>query len=699
MIFRNLFFLGVLSFFFIMPTNQLHADTIDTTSESKNTEKFETSIGYRSVSEHGTSARAREYDSLLSSPTFKLSYEGANESNNLNLDLNFINEDDFYFENDFNLKAGLRINILKERMFHNLDHIPYDQASEQEARPDGVFNGTTRIDYFDQDPGTDYGIRIDQSEVSTRVKVPDYPAHINIKYWRWEKKGKKQLRYANDSCTSCHLQSRTQDIDRVTEEVTASIDAHLGFFDLSIEQVVRTFDDRASTSVDTFEENWMLQAGDYEHDANPDSKFTQSTIKANSVVSGGFVADTSFSIGKRENDASYTDISVDSAETKFQKLASNVTYTPSSHWTMNFRYRLLDMDTDNSSYISADGLQYATFPPPTYAPTLVSRTSSIDVRDSIDITRDYYAASLAYRPSTQVTFKGDYRREDIHRSNTNGPIPHDAITVDPVEIDPYWELPEDEVLQKYRLSFSSRLLPKNALKLEAWYQYQTSDDPAYSISVESGHKGYASATYHSSPLWGGTMSIKMQDVKNTDAQYVQFDGSDTPVTFEQNRRQEGQNAALGLWLNARAGVRFDLNYGYLRSRIIQDLLFGSEPDLTIEDEVEYRQSVHTLALGANWQMYKFLTCRVEGYHIRSEVTYSPNFPTESLTVGVASSEDLQEISKVDIRQNGLKGRVNWEIDEKWTAIMQATYDDYDDYGSDVFDGSVQTYTASISRVW
>lgn len=658
------------------------------TNASKELRQIETSIGYRGTSISGSGQRAKEYDSLQSSPTFNLLYLEGNETLETFLDFHFLNDNDYYMQADLNLRSKLRFNFFNERLYHNLDHFPYDADSTSEAPPDGVFRGETLVDYSDQDPSQDFHLRIDQTEAALRYKIPDYPAHVNLKYWRWEKKGLRQQRFLDENCTSCHMQSRNQRIDMVTEEVTAGFDAHLGLVDLIFEQVVRCFDNREAAPVDFFAGNDLLAAGEYQHDETPDSRFTQSTLKAHSTLGGGFVANASASVGKRDNESSLDDVYPVEAETDFTKLASDVTYIPSSKWTLNLRYRMLDLDQSNVSSIGGAG--YQEYDRPGTTPTFM-------VRNNIDIERNYYEASISYRPGTHLTLKGNYHREDIHRNNTNGPVRHDgSLNIQ----DPYWELPEDETIQKARLTVSSRLFAKNALKLQGWYEYQTSDDPAYSISIEKGHTLFASATYRNSPLWGGAASFRYRDLKNNGFRTSQFDEADSPVYFDKDRSQRQQNASVGFWLVPLQGLSFDTNYGYLKTHIEQDLLYGrSSPTYSIKDGTDFDQTVHTLSAGASWQVSEQFGCRLEGYHIRSKADYSPDFPTENLPLGIASAEDLKAISRLDIRQYGIKGRLNWQFYGNWSASLELTLDDYDDRDSNLFDGTVETCMVSLSTSW
>jgi hypothetical protein len=327
----------------------------------------------------------------------------------------------------------------------------------------------------------------------------------------------------------------------------------------------------------------------------------------------------------------------------------------------------------------------------------------------MNITRAWYEAIASYRPSKSLTLKAELRREDIDRSGTGDPVAHSSSTT-PITINPNWELPDEEILTRVKLGFSTRLLEKSALKLSGWLAIQQNDNPAYGTSYGEGQELFLTTSYTPSPLWGVMANVNLLKQENTDHELHGYD-------LEREKQQ--QNASLGTWLNPREGLSFDLNYGYFHTNIDQDLLFGTSsatfvPGLGVSnyiipnDSVDYRQTVHTVTAGMTWQAMESLSCRVEGYHIRSKADFEPDFGEQGPFLyniygarynGTASSADLEEISEVDIRQNGLRGRVDWQIDEHWACGVEATYDDYDEVGNDIYDGSVQTCMVSFSRNW
>jgi len=708
------FFLSIL-----LIGNTALADMENLPEEAHIKRESEISFGYQSYSVRNQPNRAAEYSSLKSSPTFGLKFADYMDGLNLHFNANYLNDEDIHATGALNNSGLLRLDFTVDRFFHNLDHIPYDNgytgtpAGTPEtrtlagppaagSRDDGVFNGDYRAYFSDHNPDDIYGLRIDIDQIKMRAKLPSYPAHLNLAYKRIEKQGSRQLRFLDESCTGCHMQSRTRAIDRVTEEFKAGVDTHLGYVDLAAEVVHREFTDHENIPTDTFGSHFRGRTeGEYEHSEDPESEVTELTLHANTSPSGGLVGSASFTLGERKSKSDLTSVGPIIAKTDYYKASADATYTPSKFWTFNLRYRLLDIDNDNSDIITA------------YA----GGDTSLDVRDSIDFQRAWHEAIVNYRPSNSLTIKAELRREDIDRENTGSTQAHHSTATD-VFIDPVWELPSREIITRAKIGFHKRLLEKSALKLSGWAMLKHSDHPAYGTSYSDSREMFISANYAKSPFWGLATSLDLLDENNDDRTSIQLfddDGDETtpglkvPYNLERDRQQ--QQFSAGGWLIPANGLSLDINYGFLRTAINQDLLFGAEPNTLIvdenytirDDDVDYRQTVHTITAGATWQATEDLSCRVEGYHIRSKASFGPDFSLPSgftfANGATATSSELKEISEIDIRQNGVKGRVNWQIDENWASSLTASYDKYDDKNSNIFDGSVNTYMASISRIW
>jgi hypothetical protein len=497
------------------------------------------------------------------------------------------------------------------------------------------------------------------------------------------------------------MQSKSRKIDRVTEEVKAGLDAHAGYVDMAIEALYRVFRDHEPAPSDYFDMHSRGRAaGEYAHDGDPESRLKELTVRLNTSPAGGVVGSTSFTIGSRENRSDSGSVVPVDAEVNYTKTTADGSYTPNERWAINFRYRLFDMNSSNTDTIVET--------------TGAVKSGDLDVRDSLDLRRAWYEAIVNYRPTKHLSLKAELRREEIERGETGLPIQHSSSTT-PITINPEWELPGKEEITRVKIGFHSRILEKSALKLSGWLAWQQDDNPAYGTSAEESQEAFLSATYSPSPAWGVTATANALDEKNHDHEAEQFDRAFTPnraTSYDLDREHEQQKFSFGTWLTPLDGLTLDANYGYLRTRITQDLLFGGEPnsaddlrDYTIENEdVEYNQRVHTVSLGASWQPVESLNCRLEGYHIRSNASYDPDFATEtfeylaggSVLRSKASSSDLKEISELDLRQNGIKGRMDWKIDSNWSCGLEAGFDDYGERGNNVFDGSVQSYMTSLS---
>ena len=661
------------------------ADIDSAPAEKTKDQTLEFSAGYRWVDTNDQPDRAAEYNYLHDSPTFNLVVKQLTEDKSFSLVGDYINENDYYLEGSFNYKSMVRLNARSERLYHNLDHIPYQNSLEARPPVPG------EVSYRDDQPQQNYNRRVTFDEVKLRGKLPTYPGHINLSYWRMEKKGDQQLRFAQENCANtCHLQSRTMDVNRVTEEFKVGIDAHLGPVDVAFLQTLREFREKSATPADNFGPTPWMTPGEYLHDETPDAKLTESTFMINLPTSGGFVSSASYTFGKRESESDLNLVSPVDAETDYQKLSADSTYTPGEKWTFNFRYRMLDIDSDVPSSQVSDGSS--------------SFNGEIPVRESIDIDRDNYAAYVSYRPTHRLTIKGEFEREDIKRSNT-GVGRHDTFKG---ISDPVWYLPDNETIDRYRLSFFSKLLEKSALKLNGWYEYRDDSDPAYSTSLNKRHELFFSTNYRPTTFWGATGSIDILRGKNDQYTALQFNNG--PVPYDLDRDEERENLALGLWIIPNEIFSADLNYGWLHSRVDQDVLFGENPDpnaplgptdfTILDDNADYTQKTQTLSAGINLRLPKEVSCRLEGYLINSSAKFSPGFGARDLDyvtgTDSANREGLEEMSEIDLRQQGVKARLNWNFSETLTAIVAYTFDDYDDADSNVYDGSVQTFTASLT---
>ena len=651
------------------------------------------SLGFRSTDTRDQPARTGEYvrfdDSIVGAAKLS-SFHG---KQHFFLDANYLNDADYSGELHYDQAGLLRVELFGESIFHNLGHIPYPSPTETVNSP----TGGTPLYREDQNPGAAYHYEVHQSSAKVRAKLPTYPAHVNLRYWRLDRRGRKQLRYLDESCTGCHQQSRSLDVNRVTEEFTGSVDAHLGPIDLIFEQLVRVFRDRAPLPVDAFEPH------DYRttdtallvHDENPDSRLVASTLKAHTALSGGLDGAASVTLGNRTNQSRITSLGPVEAKTDFYKASGDVTYVPTTHVTFNLRYRLLDLSNDQSDVqVLGDVLNAPGNPPGS------SALASIPVRSSIDQNTAIYGATGSWRPTRSITVKGEFKRQDISRSNTGNPGDSGV-----------WLLPEKETRNSYRLSAYIHPLTVRGLKINSWYQYRTSDDPAYATTVAEGHEGFASLTWSPSGAWGVSLNGRVARAENEERSIFQeADSTGTLFTrYPIRRRSENDNLGAGLWFSLGGRVNCSLSYGYFRSRVVQDLVFGMDSVNSLvaaDNGVEYTQHVHNGVFAVNWRVFQALSFIGEGHASWSKARYDPRFDLQMTgfnpvpaTSYPVSSADLEGLSALDARQIGLMVGIDWEPVQSWTCSARYGYDDYQDQLGNVFDGTAQTVTVSLAKAW
>jgi hypothetical protein len=177
---------------------------------------------------------------------------------------------------------------------------------------------------------------------------------------------------------------------------------------------------------------------------------------------------------------------------------------------------------------------------------------------------------------------------------------------------------------------------------------------------------------------------------------------DTLHFFREDRRQEKTDVTFGSWWNPAEPLTLTFNYGFLRTRTLQDQIFSSNAFsgyFVQDDDLENSQRVHSASAGMDLRIMKNLGARLEWRFITTFANWNPRFSLEAPAGILVDSQDLKEATRLDIRQAGASLGVDWSPTDEWTCSLRYTFDDYEDRDSNVFDGTVQTYMASVSRFW
>lgn len=658
----------------------------------------EVGLGYRNVWLDYDKSRVLEYVSLSNGATANLQVDAGAEQKRLNLAGDFVSDQDYRGALDLDINGLVRVELTTDKMVHNLEHISYN-------RPAGY------LTYDDLKPQDQYQIEINQNSADAKLKHPTFPAHLDLGFSRQEKTGHQQLRFVdegngglngNGSCGKCHLQSTTRSVDWTTDQFNAGVDAHVGPIDLVVDYIHREFRDHAGTPVDTFGSHGYVPPNrvgpaDYQHDEAPDSQLNKTTFKVHTSLAGGVVGAASASFGTMENQSQLSDVTPVKAETDFYQLAGDATYIITPQWTLNARYRMADFDNEVPASITADG----TLPD----------NGPLPVRDSVDITRSSYEARVTYRPSRAYSIKGEYRYLDIDRGNTAGPVDFSVASGVIVQPDLSWELPDQETVQRFKLSLNARPLASRKLRIKSHYSYEAATDTAYGTSFEHRHDLYGSATWASGNRWGLQGSARYTKEENDGRQLFLPDNTGGFLTFNPIRDREVTNLVAGAWLMPTDRLTINTNYGYLETEIRQDLIFGGQPSETtpdanfaiFDDQVPFDQAVHTATFMVDLRILDNLGCTLEGRYIKSKSSFDPNFPLTTLVLSGnpvdMTSDGLKEISEVDIIQTGVTIGFEWQPQKDWVCTASYSYDDFDDHSNASLEGTAQMVMAGLAYSW
>ncbi len=691
-------------------------------------------LGFEGHSVDKNPARAAEYRYVEENGlTAALDLTGDLEGEHFFLDLGYTNEKDYTVDAHFDYHGKVILTVTGQSLYHNLEHL--DMSDERDAwryrTVTGQSYGINFVDFNDKNPDDTYAVQVEQYGAHLRAKLGDYPGHVNVKYWRLEKSGQKQLRYVDHAgwipsttpgaaistnCNSCHVRSQTREVNRVVEEFKLSADAHAGSLNYELEGLYRQFDDNEPIPYDSFG-NWGTggshrAAADgpgqgYQHDEDPESQLIAGTARVSTSYAGGLNGALAFTMARRENKSQLFDVfafgggELESV-TDYYKASGDFTWMPSATWTMNLRYRMLDVDNTNTEQIDVTNI---------YGDS--ADYDNATVRDNPDFVRHWSNAKLAFRPSKKLTTYVEYTRQDVKREHTGSPADFVGQAINAYKDLEVWNLPEDETVSRYKVGFFARPTGLSNHKVNGWYQYKTVDNPAYGTTLTEAHEGLISA-YMTKPNWGLGLNLHALSGENDDYQRPFFTDLSFPTDDEIlgmtdiQRALDQQDAGVSCWVSPANGVNLSLDYAYFHTAIEQDLQFGAFETSgfgPIENEdVEYDQTAHTVTLAATWMPTEPLTLRASGSYSASKAYFDPDFatinawPYSGFTADVDSSL-LKELSKIDIRRTSAKAGIDYRIGAGWSCALNYAFDLYDDRMEELFDGHVHTYMASLAHSW
>lgn len=614
----------------------------------------EASAGYRFVGTRDSGGRAAEYDYLHSSFAGDARLVHLGKDLKLDVDGAFLNRKDYVANFMFDYAGYYRLTARTESLYHNLDHLTSDG---------GIFD--------DLDPSARYGITTRQDAVQFRYKLRDYPIHLNLSHWLIDREGTQQLRYADFSFDDYYggaglsqLRSRSRRIDRSSHEGTAGFDAHLGPVNVVYSFQFRQLNDRESTPVDNY---LALSSGLAEHNDNPESRYYAHTVKLYTSPAGGMTGAASYSYGRRENRSSLASVvGADKARDIIQNAAGDFTYSPCAWFTAALKYRHLEIDRDTPSTLLVASL----------AP------STVEPRQGIDTRRDIISANLTIRPNLLFSVNGEYRGTFQHRDNTG--------TADPARM---WNLPENSDTHRGTLTVLFR--PFKGLRLRGLYEYTATDNPLYDSDPERKHEGRLLATYTNSTRWGVSANYRIAREWNDHITWTTHPDPPTgSETYVLPRNRHFVHAALGFWVSPVERFTVSGNFGFLRTRAEQALLFARVLN-DYDAAAEYISQGEIYSVNAAYQATEKVDLSLVYQQVRSRSVFRP----DSLTSGGAPTGGVSELSRIKTLEHSLSARVDYQLAKNFGCALDYSYRAYDNRLSSDGEGAVHAVTALLKTTW
>ncbi len=637
-------------------------------------------LGYRLFSRDGYAGRAAPYEDFRPGPTGGLLFNNLDRKLKYSLEGTYTSDRDYLGDFLFDQNGDYRFHLRTESLWHNLDQKPLFSPDFTFGRADSF---TSLADYVaSPDPAAAYGLRVEQDQARARIKIHEWPLHLNLGYWRLLREGTAQLRYADHAfegpTNTVHGRSRT--VDRETHEGEAGFDAHLGPIDLIYSFQIREFMDHAGIPRDPFIERTdpsgvlMRGAGLQQHNEAPDSRFLSHTVKAHTSLSGGLVGAASYTYGKRQNRSALTDINGAAGVSQvLNNVAGDLTYIPCKEFTLAVKYRRQEIDSDT---------------PTTITSSFALPSTTVPVRPPIDIRKDVLTTTLTIHPTPLTTVRGEYRAAFVNRDLVRDP--DTAVG---------WTLPGNSGTHRGSMAFLSR--PVKGLRFKAQYSYLAADNPSYDTSPDERHDGELLAAYTMPNRWGANANYQARRESRgeigrtelfaqlTPQQTLQFTAR--PYQTLLAREQASDTVTVSVWFMPAERVTLSGGYALLRSRAEQGVLLtsvGSAQAPLTQDAASYTSQAQVWSLGAGYRPVDQFDLSLQLQHIRSLADFSP-----------VNTAGIGEISRSSTEESSLAARADYRFTRNFSCTLHYGLRDYNDKVSALYEGTVHSVTAFLTATW
>jgi hypothetical protein len=581
--------------------------------------------GYRFADADDDRAFLLPYDDLTSGPVvgFDLLYLKPSFGT-LTVEAGLRSADDWEAEVGYGHAADLDLQVLTQKFTHAREHRP--PAGEYEVpttivSATGVTHGEFMGGGADANPGDEYADTLYNTQASFKLRAPGYPAHFRASGRVFEHQGTAQMTYFFRSCSTefCHVNSRTQDLDEVTQEYHLGVDAHAGPVDISYDRAFLTYRDRADDPVDAIGDmRGGLPAGDYPHDTNPDLRSFQDTLRLNSNLSNRTVLSLAYTRREQENETSGITRGTQRGALEASHLLAGGLFAV-AHLDYE-QERTLEL-SDEATALRIKNNEWHVSGKQTYQHALKPEFD----RWGGDL-------GLRYVPRTGALFhlRGGYRVNDraalVLKDGTawdDGPQ-RSATTL--AALDGRWQ-------------FGGGVAVDGSLSQE-WTK-----DPAYAIESTSFTRYGLGATWTPAPalsLHVGYAGYRGQNDEPAALEKAYAKQYDLDDDFA--RETDGNSVSVLAAYTPSPAVTLSLAYSYADSGIEQDMRFGSPGDLKlsyVSPDTTWAGRTQIANLHGAWSATKRLKLTAEGVWVSGRESYDPNFAKD------ADLEDLgtEEVTK------------------------------------------------------
>ncbi|BCG46336.1 putative lipoprotein [Citrifermentans bremense] len=654
-------------------------------------EKKGGSLGYSFLFKNGNAGRALEYGFLDSSRAGGVFYRHMEKDSNLELEGFYLNENDYHGDLLLDYRGDYRLHLRTESLYHNLDREllftqPFDFFSNSPPANPGDPPVIANYAPSQLDAGADYGVSVVQDRADFRYRLHNFPLHLNLGYWRYQKEGTVQQIFADTSFEGMvnRVFAEARPVSQQVQEGRLGFDAHLGPVDLIYDFKFRSFEDRLSTPValyqarDDLAGNPVTLAGMQQHNDNPDSRFYSHTVKLHSSMSGGLVAGASYAVEQRENLSRLTDTTgVQHARTYLQNAAGDFVYTPNREYTFSVKYRRQEVDHGNRGAVLSSNL-------------LIPATPS---RPPVDTVKDIVIATVSYRPRLDLSLVGEYRGDFLQRKHVSL-FPSDST----------WALPENS--NTNTASLAAHYRPIKGLRTSAHLTYAATDHPSYGASFGERREGKLLANYTRSNVWGLTAHAMFRHDKNDEVPHylILLDRANPdPVSYVSSpltyRDKRSGNSNLGAWFVPLHRLTLGVNYSYQRNKIDQPVLFTGV-FVPSQAGAEYLSRAHVYSLNASYAATEKLDLSLSLQQSESTSTFTPE--SAVFTVGIpGSTTGIGELSQFRAVQRTVSARGEYRFSQVLSTSLEYTFRDYDDKNPEnsIFDGSAHAIVAVVAAKW